>query len=407
MKFTFHIVGLPHVSPYDAASSATCAYTNKLRRFADMMRTMEHEVFVYEAMEFSPYFGKVENMALKWDKNMDYWHIMEGAVVNSIAKKLKSKDFVCLTSSVQQGVVTQLKKLYPTLKFFTVEYGIGYADCLATRERDDYYGVFESCAWMHAVIAAMFSPYKTNFIPRICVIPNPYKEDEFSCGSGNGGYICFMGRLITRKGVRWVQETARFTGLKIKVAGEICEEEGKRLTEAPNIEYVGIIRTQEEKNAFFGNAVVTLVPTWYMGPFEGVHVESLMCGTPVIAPKFGVFTETITEGFNGCVVDSLPELIYRVQKYIANPLTTEQREKIRNDAIQRFGTHTVMNQYQQFFTKIYHGLLRPLEDQTIPVVDNELKAAASIWESPADTTVIVPPSSDDLSPTKKKHRVQE
>ena len=48
-KFRFHLLSLPHTSTTKEFS--LCAYTTKIRRFADMMTSLGHEVFLYAGPE--------------------------------------------------------------------------------------------------------------------------------------------------------------------------------------------------------------------------------------------------------------------------------------------------------------------------------------------------------------------
>ena len=57
------------------------------------------------------------------------------------------------------------------------------------------------------------------------------------------------------------------------------------------------------------NAIATFVPSQYLEPFGGVHIESLLSGTPVITSDAGVFPETVQQGFNGFRCNTLGEYV--------------------------------------------------------------------------------------------------
>src|SRR5690606_33001501 len=107
-----------------------------------------------------------------------------------------------------------------------------------------------------------------------------------------GGYYLFVGRIIDRKGYR--------------IAQEVCEKLGKRLILAGQIDgkfqgygdYIGTVDTKK-RGELMSKAIAVFTPTTYIGPFEGVHVEAQLCGTPVITTNFGVYTETVETEVNG------------------------------------------------------------------------------------------------------------
>ena len=71
--------------------------------------------------------------------------------------------------------------------------------------------------------------------------------------------------------------------------------------------------SEEEKSAFLGGARALLFPIDWPEPFGLVQIESLACGTPVVAFRGGSVAEVLDEGVTGCVVESLDEAIEAVR----------------------------------------------------------------------------------------------
>ncbi len=46
----------------------------------------------------------------------------------------------------------------------------------------------------------------------------------------------------------------------------------------------------EERLALLGKAKSVLMPTYYLEPFGGVHVEAQLCDTPVITTDWSAFS---------------------------------------------------------------------------------------------------------------------
>jgi glycosyltransferase involved in cell wall biosynthesis len=61
------------------------------------------------------------------------------------------------------------------------------------------------------------------------------------------------------------------------------------------VEYLGEIGGQD-KDEFLGNAFALLFPIDWPEPFGLVMIESLACGTPVIAFNRGAVPEVLSEG---------------------------------------------------------------------------------------------------------------
>jgi len=137
----------------------------------------------------------------------------------------------------------------------------------------------------------------------------------------NDAYLAFLGRLTYNKGVDTAIRVATITGMPLKIAGNISKEEGGESFFAEQvqpylndrIQWVGEIN-DAQKNDFLGNAFATLFPIRWEEPFGIVMIESLACGTPVIANHIGSVPEIIEDGKNGFICNSESEMIAAIQK---------------------------------------------------------------------------------------------
>ena len=73
------------------------------------------------------------------------------------------------------------------------------------------------------------------------------------------------------------------------------------------IEYLGEV-THGEKVELLQNARATLFPIEWEEPFGLVMIESMACGTPVIATRWGAVPEVIEHGRSGIIVDNYREM---------------------------------------------------------------------------------------------------
>jgi glycosyltransferase involved in cell wall biosynthesis len=77
---------------------------------------------------------------------------------------------------------------------------------------------------------------------------------------------------------------------------------------AGEIEYLGEV-THGEKVELLQDARATLFPVDWEEPFGLVMIESMACGTPVIATRRGAVPEVIEHGRSGIIVDDYRDMI--------------------------------------------------------------------------------------------------
>jgi glycosyltransferase involved in cell wall biosynthesis len=129
-----------------------------------------------------------------------------------------------------------------------------------------------------------------------------------------GDYLLFLGRLSPDKGAHRAVAVAMETGLPLKIAGKMQdprEETYFREFVEPHlvdgIEYLGEV-SHGEKVELLQNARATLFPIEWEEPFGLVMIESMACGTPVIATRWGAVPEVIEHGRSGIIVDDYREM---------------------------------------------------------------------------------------------------
>ena len=72
----------------------------------------------------------------------------------------------------------------------------------------------------------------------------------------------------------------------------------------PVVEYLGELEPAE-RDQLFAESYATLMPGSWPEPFGLVSIESLACGTPVIARRVGALPEIIREGVDGFFGDDV------------------------------------------------------------------------------------------------------
>ena len=110
-------------------------------------------------------------------------------------------------------------------------------------------------------------------------------------------------------------------GMKLKIAAKVdnadkkyCESEIKPLIDAsPWVEFIGEIN-DAQKPVFLSGAHALLFPIDWPEPFGLVMIESMACGTPVIAFNRGSVPEVIDDGLTGFIVHDEATAIAAVER---------------------------------------------------------------------------------------------
>ena len=123
--------------------------------------------------------------------------------------------------------------------------------------------------------------------------PNALDFDLYPYAPHRGDYLLFLGRMAPDKGAHRAVRTAIEAGLPLKLAGKMREplelayfDEFVRAAPELRIEYLGEV-SHGEKVELLQHARATLFPIEWEEPFGLVMIESMACGTPVIAIALG------------------------------------------------------------------------------------------------------------------------
>lgn len=114
------------------------------------------------------------------------------------------------------------------------------------------------------------------------------------------GYAVYVGRLSEEKGVNFILEGFRESGIRLKILGDgpLRDEVVTSCNTFGNIEYLGLKDKQHVLETVQGARFIIMASTWYEG-LPMVLVEAFACSTPALVPRLGGMAEVVDEGVNG------------------------------------------------------------------------------------------------------------
>ncbi len=164
--------------------------------------------------------------------------------------------------------------------------------------------------------------------------------------SAPSDYLAFVGRISPEKRVDRAIHIAGELGMKLKIAAKIDEADRPyferdiaKLFEQPHVEYLGELG-EPEKLQVMAQARAFLMPIDWPEPFGLVAIESMACGTPVLAFRCGSMPEVIDDGVTGLLVDDLAQAVDATRRLI-----DFDRAQVRAGFDRRFGGRRMAEDY--------------------------------------------------------------
>lgn len=188
----------------------------------------------------------------------------------------------------------------------------------------------------------------------LATVPHGLHIDARAFRSQPGGrYLAFLGRISPEKRPDLAIQLARQAGIPLKMAAKVDAGDQayfqrviKPLLDGPLVEFVGEIG-DHEKPAFLGNARALLFPVQWPEPFGLVMIESMACGTPVIAWNFGSVPEVIEPGVSGYIVETDEEALAAIAR-----IGWIDRRAVRAAYERRFTAHRMARSYLDVYSTV-------------------------------------------------------
>ncbi|HVO00843.1 MAG TPA: glycosyltransferase family 4 protein [Candidatus Cybelea sp.] len=239
---------------------------------------------------------------------------------------------------------------YPTLQRLDVPYLATLHGRLDLPELQRVYDVFSE------VPVVSISDCQREPLPQANYVRTVYHglpDNLLRPGSGEGGYLAFIGRISPEKAPDAAIRIAGRAGMKIKIAAKVDKvdqeyfaREIEPLLAQPHVEFLGEI-DDRRKSDFLGNAAGLLFPIVWREPFGLAMIEAMACGTPVIAMRNGSVPEVIDEGVSGFIVESEAEAARAVAR-----LGQLDRRGVRRTFEKRFTARRMAEDYVEIYSRL-------------------------------------------------------
>ena len=174
---------------------------------------------------------------------------------------------------------------------------------------------------------------------------------KFELNSEPDDYLLFFGRIHPDKGTAEAIEVARATGIPLVIAGIIQDQSYFDQEVAPHVDdrkvrYIGSVGPGE-RSRVLGGATALLHLISFEEPFGFSVVESMACGTPVIASPRGSMPEIVSNGVNGFLVETLEQAVGAVESVAAI-----DRRKVRDSVEGRFTVERMVDDYIRVYRQL-------------------------------------------------------
>ncbi len=174
---------------------------------------------------------------------------------------------------------------------------------------------------------------------------------QFPFSNSGGKYLLFFGRIHPEKGVHEAIQVARRVEMKLLIAGIIqdqvyFEQFVEPYIDGTTVEYLGAIGP-DRRPRVLGQALALLHLISFDEPFGLSVVESMACGTPVIAFGRGSMPEIIRHGKTGYIVEDISQAVEAVAA-----VRSIDRSACRNAVEKRFSDTRMAQDYVRAYQEI-------------------------------------------------------
>jgi glycosyltransferase involved in cell wall biosynthesis len=203
----------------------------------------------------------------------------------------------------------------------------------------------------HSHYVAISEADKSPELDYIATVHHGIDVSQFPFSRPPGEYLLFFGRIHPEKGVYEAIQVAQRVGIKLIIAGIVQDQDYfdsrvEPYLDADRVEYVGSVGP-EQRPEVLGGALALLHLISFNEPFGLSLVESMACGTPVIAFGRGSIPEIVKHAETGYIVADVDQAVEAV-----SAVRALDRSACREDVEKRFSCSRMASDYVHVYQEI-------------------------------------------------------
>jgi glycosyltransferase involved in cell wall biosynthesis len=194
-------------------------------------------------------------------------------------------------------------------------------------------------------------------VPWAAVVHNGLRLRDMPFGTDRTDALCFVGRVVPEKGVVEAIDIAMKAGRRLRIAAKAGPTTIERdyfenvfqpavKAAGSGVEYLGEL-DQADRDRLFAESYATLMPGSWPEPFGLVLIESLACGTPVVARRIGALPEILRDGIDGFFGDDETAMAFKVDRVV-----DLDRRAIRESVLDRFSVERMTDRYEAVYREL-------------------------------------------------------
>ncbi|HEY0442666.1 MAG TPA: glycosyltransferase family 4 protein [Candidatus Limnocylindrales bacterium] len=172
-----------------------------------------------------------------------------------------------------------------------------------------------------------------------------------------GESLCFVGRVAAEKGIVDAMDVARLSGRPLRIAAKVGTTPHERAYHEDvflpalkragrDIEFLGELE-QADRDRLLAESFASLMPGAWPEPFGLVAIESLACGTPVLARPVGALPEIVRDGVDGFFGQDAEALAAALDDVAAL-----DRAAMRKSVLDRFSAVRMADGYEAIYAAV-------------------------------------------------------
>lgn len=172
--------------------------------------------------------------------------------------------------------------------------------------------------------------------------------------------LLFIGRLSVQKGLDTLIKgislaVSHGVDLRLQIVGEgeLKDKISEQIISEGLSNYVNLTGFKSDVRPYLWKSHLLLLPSRFEG-FPMVILESLACGTPVIASNVNGIPEVIENGLNGTLISSVNpfDLSSAIEHYYLHPNDLTSVSRNARNSVLEYTKENMLSNYQKFYFEI-------------------------------------------------------